>query len=72
MNKEDYEIGQAGMKSLKTGEMIAGSNLNKGDLVMGEILGSGASGYVQAATFKSNGLKVAVKSINIFDKGKRH
>lgn len=70
VKREDYEIGQAGMKNLSTGEMIAG-NLNKDDLVMGRVLGSGASGYVQAATLKSKGIEVAIKSINIFDKGKR-
>lgn len=36
------------------------------------MLGNGASGYVYAAVIKSTGLKVALKSINVFDKGKRH
>jgi len=51
--------------------MIVG-NLMEEDLELGEILGNGASGYVYAAIHKPTGRKVALKRINVFDKGKRH
>lgn len=59
------------MKNIKTGEVIVG-NLIEEDLELGEILGNGASGYVYAAVHKPSGRQVALKRINVFDKGKRH
>lgn len=69
--RENFEIGTSGMKNMKTGEVIVG-NLVEEDLELGEILGNGASGYVYAAVHKPTGRKVALKRINVFDKGKRH
>ena len=69
--RENFEIGTSGMKNIKTGEVIVG-NLIEEDLELGEILGNGASGYVYAAVHKPTGRKVALKRINVFDKGKRH
>ena len=69
--RENFEIGTSGMKNIQTGEMIVG-NLVEEDLELGEILGNGASGYVYAAIHKPTGRKVALKRINVFDKGKRH
>ena len=69
--RENFEIGKLGMKNMKTGEVIVG-NLTEEDLEYGEILGNGASGYVYAATHIPTGRQVALKSINVFDKGKRH
>ena len=69
--RENFEIGKLGMKNMKTGEVIVG-NLTEEDLEYGEILGNGASGYVYAAIHRPTGRKVALKSINVFDKGKRH
>ena len=71
VERENFEIGQTGMKNIKTGEVIVG-NLIEEDLELGEILGNGASGYVYAAVHKPTGRKVALKRINVFDKGKRH
>lgn len=53
--------------------MIVG-NLTEEDLEYGDdnILGNGASGYVYLATYKPTGQKMALKSINVFDQGKRH
>ena len=53
--------------------MIVG-NLTEDDLEYGDdsILGNGASGYVYLATHKVTGQKMALKSINVFDQGKRH
>lgn len=52
--------------------MIVG-NLQEEDLEYGEnnVLGNGAAGYVYLATHKITGQKMALKSINVFDKGKR-
>ena len=69
--RENFEIGTSGMKNIQTGEMIVG-NLVEEDLELGEILGNGASGYVYAAVHRPTGRKVALKRINVFDKGKRH
>ena len=69
--QEDYEIGKGGMKNLSTGEMIVG-NVTEDELEYGKVLGNGAAGYVYAAVHKPTGRQVAIKSINVFDKGKRH
>ena len=52
--------------------MIVG-NLTEEDLDYGDdsILGNGASGYVYLATHKKTGQQMALKSINVFDQGKR-
>ena len=74
MAKEGYEIGTTGMKDMTTGQMIVG-NLTEEDLEYGDestILGMGASGYVYLATHKRTGQKIALKSINVYDTGKRH
>jgi hypothetical protein len=52
--KHNFEIGSQGMRNIQTGEMIVGT-LVKTDLVLGEILGNGASGYVYAALHKPTG-----------------
>lgn len=61
------------MKDMASGEMIVG-NLTEADLIYGDdnILGNGASGYVYLATHRMTGQKMALKSINVFDTGKRH
>jgi hypothetical protein len=61
------------MKDMTSGEMIVG-NLTEADLIYGDdnILGNGASGYVYLATHRMTGQKMALKSINVFDTGKRH
>jgi serine/threonine protein kinase len=69
--KEDFEIGKGGMKNLTTGEMIVG-NITDDELEYGRVLGNGAAGYVYAAVHKPTGRQVAIKSINVFDQGKRH
>ena len=59
------------MKNISTGEMIVG-NVMEEELEYGKVLGNGAAGYVYAALHRPTGRKVAIKSINVFDKGKRH
>jgi serine/threonine protein kinase len=59
------------MRNLKTGELIVG-NMQRDDLEYGEVLGNGASGYVYAAIHKPTKRRVALKSINVLDKHKRH
>lgn len=68
---ENYQIGNDGMRHMGTRELIVGSLL-KTDLEMGKILGNGASGYVYQALHKPTGKQVALKSINVHDKHKRH
>ena len=41
------------------------------ELVPGEIIGRGASSYVQRATHKPSGTKLALKVLNMFEKSKR-
>lgn len=71
---EGYEIGQSGMRSTVTGQMIVG-NLTEDDLDYGNeetVLGNGASGYVYLVTHRQTGIKMAMKSISVYDTGKRH
>jgi hypothetical protein len=72
VHREGYEIGTSGMKDLNSGQMIVG-NLAEEDLYYdeGTVLGNGASGYVYLATHKVTGVQMALKSINVFDLGKR-
>ena len=69
--REGYEIGKEGMRNISTGQIIVG-NLAKEDLEMKEVIGNGASGYVYKAIHIPTGRVLAIKSINAFDKGKRH
>lgn len=69
--KENFEIGQGGMRKISTGELISG-NLIQSDLEYGRVLGNGASGYVYEALHRPTGRTVALKQINVFDKHKRH
>mmetsp|Transcript_3868 Transcript_3868/g.2591 ORF Transcript_3868/g.2591 Transcript_3868/m.2591 type:complete len:132 (+) Transcript_3868:323-718(+) len=69
--KEDYEISKMGMRSISTGAVIAG-NLSEDDIELGEVIGNGASGYVYRGIHKPTGRPIALKSINVHDKGKRH
>jgi mitogen-activated protein kinase kinase len=59
------------MKNISSGQLIVG-NLEKEDLEIKEIIGNGACGYVYKAIHKPTGKAMALKSINAFDKGKRH
>ena len=69
--KEDFEIDTLGMKNISSGLVIVG-NLQKEDLEMQEVIGNGACGYVYKAIHKPSGKILALKSINAFDKPKRH
>jgi serine/threonine protein kinase len=71
MGKEDYEIGKMGMKKTSTGEVISG-NISADDLEIGKVLGKGACGLVYQAKIKSTNTKVALKTINVYDKERRH
>ena len=42
------------------------------DIAYGELLGSGNGGIVKKAIHKQTGMPLAVKIINVYDKGKRH
>ena len=69
--REDFEIDYLGMKNISSGQVIVG-NLNKDDLEIQEVIGNGACGYVYKALHKTTGKQLALKSINAFDKQKRH
>eukprot|EP00352_Strombidinopsis_acuminata_P004551 CAMPEP_0176364942 /NCGR_PEP_ID=MMETSP0126-20121128/20128_1 /TAXON_ID=141414 ORGANISM="Strombidinopsis acuminatum, Strain SPMC142" /NCGR_SAMPLE_ID=MMETSP0126 /ASSEMBLY_ACC=CAM_ASM_000229 /LENGTH=82 /DNA_ID=CAMNT_0017721755 /DNA_START=271 /DNA_END=519 /DNA_ORIENTATION=- len=69
--REDYEINKSGMRQISTGEIIAG-NLSEEDIEIGDVIGNGASGYVYRGIHKPTGREIALKSINIYDKGRRH
>jgi len=47
------------------------SVVNPLDFKIGDSLGAGASGNVSMAVYKPNGMTVAIKSMNIYDKSKR-
>eukprot|EP00351_Strombidinopsis_sp_SopsisLIS2011_P006073 CAMPEP_0116874648 /NCGR_PEP_ID=MMETSP0463-20121206/6158_1 /TAXON_ID=181622 /ORGANISM="Strombidinopsis sp, Strain SopsisLIS2011" /LENGTH=128 /DNA_ID=CAMNT_0004518599 /DNA_START=245 /DNA_END=632 /DNA_ORIENTATION=+ len=66
--KEDYEISKMGMRSISTGAVIAG-NLSEDDIELGEVIGTE---LVYRGIHKPTGRPIALKSINVHDKGKRH
>ncbi len=68
--REDFEIGKTGMRNISTGEMIVG-NLSDEDLEMGRKLGRGACGFVYEAVHKPSGKRVALKTINVYEKARR-
>lgn len=47
------------------------SVVDPNDFEVGDFIGAGASGSVYLAKYKPNGLTLAIKSINIYDKDKR-
>ena len=69
--REDFEINTDGMNHISSGQVIVG-NLQKEDLEIQDIIGNGACGYVYKAIHKPTGKVLALKSINAFDKPKRH
>jgi mitogen-activated protein kinase kinase 3 len=66
---DNFSIGSKGIKQITTGKLI--SVVNPKDFVKGQQIGIGSSGSVYSATYKPNGMTVAIKSINIYDKSKR-
>jgi len=70
MGKEGYAIGQSGIR--RTGGDLVGSTITQDDLVIGKVLGKGACGMVYEARIKSTNTLVALKTINVYDKERRH
>ena len=72
VHREGYEISTTGMKDMSSGQMIVG-NLCEEDIDYNDntVLGNGSSGYVYLATHRTTGQKMALKSIDVYDKGKR-
>jgi serine/threonine protein kinase len=68
--KEDnFSVGSKGIKQLNTGIII--SVVDPKDFILGKKLGIGASGTVYQAVYKPNGVTVAIKAVNVYDKAKR-
>ena len=59
-----------GMTDYKTGER--NQMILPNDIIYHELLGSGNGGVVKKAIHKQTGMPLAVKIINVYDKGKRH
>jgi serine/threonine protein kinase len=49
-----------------------GGTITKEDVVLGKVLGKGACGMVYEARLKSTNMLVAMKTINVYDKERRH
>ncbi len=65
--RDELEIDETGMM-MKDGTF---KEVHYDDLIIDRTLGKGASSYVQLVTSKSTGQRMALKVINMFDKGKR-
>lgn len=73
-NSSDFKVsrdGIGGLASSDSDRLLKGVKILLDDLEMTDELGQGASGIVRKAIHKPTGLVVAVKTINISDKGKR-
>jgi len=71
--KEDFVINRTGIAAVN-GTQVArpyNTELRLQDLEMLEMLGKGASSMVRRALHKPSGTPLAVKIVNVFDKGKR-
>ena len=68
--KENIQVSKHGLKNLTTGEFFG--TFNPQDLrYIGE-LGRGACGLVLRALHVPSGVEFAVKSINVYEKDRRH
>jgi mitogen-activated protein kinase kinase 3 len=71
LGKEGYVIGQSGMRKKGATDNVGGT-ITAEDVVLGRILGKGACGMVYEARLKSTNTLVAIKTINVYDKERRH
>ena len=68
--KEDFVINKSGIAAINHTE-VRRTGLQLQDLDFFEVLGKGASSLVRRAVHKPSQAQLAVKIINVFDKGKR-
>ena len=68
--KEDFVINKSGIAAVN-GTPVPQLGVRLGDLEMLEILGKGASSLVRKALHRPSSTMLAVKILNVFDKGKR-
>ena len=68
--KEDFVINKSGIAAINHTE-VRRTGLQLQDLEFFEVLGKGASSLVRRAVHKPSQAQLAVKIINVFDKGKR-
>ena len=68
--KEDFVINRSGIAAINHTE-VRRTGLQLQDLEFFEVLGKGASSLVRRAVHKPSQAQLAVKIINVFDKGKR-
>jgi serine/threonine protein kinase len=68
--KEDFVINKSGIAAINHTE-VRRTGLHLPDLELLEVLGKGASSLVRRAVHKPTQAQLAVKILNVFDKGKR-
>ena len=68
--KEDFVINKNGIAAINHTE-VRRTGLQLSDLELHEVLGKGASSLVRRAVHTPTGTQLAVKILNVFDKGKR-
>ncbi|EGR33581.1 protein kinase domain protein [Ichthyophthirius multifiliis] len=72
--KLDLQFKKDGISSISTGNKM--QNMQNGihaeEIEIGEIIGQGASSYVYKGIYKPNNYPISIKTVNIFDKDKRH
>lgn len=68
--KDDIKVGKDGLT--KGDNLTQIQSITKEDLEFFGLLGKGAAGQVVEGLYKPNNQRVAIKSINIYDRDKRH
>lgn len=71
--REDIHVGPEGITTISGDHISSLLKINKDSLsVVNKVLGRGASCVVQEALYLPENKKVAIKTINIYDRDKRH
>eukprot|EP00829_Urostomides_striatus_P017094 TRINITY_DN5801_c0_g1_i1.p1 TRINITY_DN5801_c0_g1~~TRINITY_DN5801_c0_g1_i1.p1 ORF type:complete len:138 (+),score=25.47 TRINITY_DN5801_c0_g1_i1:33-446(+) len=68
--KENLQLGKQGITNASTGEMF--SSLGPEDIELYDVLGKGAAGVVMRALHKPTGNMLAIKTINVYERDRRH
>jgi len=68
--KENLQLGKHGLSNATTGEIFA--SIGPQDIEFFDIIGKGAAGVVQRAVHKQTGMQLAIKTINVYERDRRH
>ncbi len=70
--KADLRLSKKGLSKISTGEMHGQRQVDPKQFLLGAFIGKGACGYVQEALHQPTNTRVALKTVNLYERDKRH